>query len=50
MWIIVDRCLRTYIRAVEAFYRSIEMREMKDRVEALEGRLPQTTTTAWMGS
>jgi len=47
MWIIVDRCLRTYIRAVEAFYRSIEMRDMKDRVAALEGRLP-ATSTSWM--
>ena len=42
MWIIVDRCLRTYIRAVEAYYHQVKMREMEERIEGMESRLPQT--------
>lgn len=42
MWMIVDRCIRTVARVIEAQTRTLDVRDMKDELEEIKTRLPQT--------
>ena len=41
MWIVVDRCVRTFVRAFEAYLKGVEQTDILEEIAELRGRLPQ---------